>query len=110
MLSNKEILVIGDVMLDEWIFTEYQKISQETHVPVNRLVNRYSQLGGAGNAARICKYLTDDRIHLISIVGEDSYAEEIKIFAETEQIEGIFSLIFHGLPHARCASTPKRNL
>lgn len=89
MLSDKTILVLGDVMLDQWIHTKFQGISQETHVSINKVVSNYFELGGAGNAARICKYLTGARIILVGAVGDDSNGETLKGFLESEGIEDI---------------------
>jgi len=90
MLSDKTILVLGDVMLDQWVHTKFQGISQETDVSINKVVTSYFELGGAGNAARICKYLTGARILLIGVVGNDPNGGTLNGFLETEGLEGIF--------------------
>jgi bifunctional ADP-heptose synthase (sugar kinase/adenylyltransferase) len=47
--NKSKILVIGDLMLDEYIFTEVNRISPEAPVPVAWVDNEKSTLGGAGN-------------------------------------------------------------
>lgn len=88
MTNRKTILVLGDVMLDQWIHTDFQKISQETKVPINKVTNTYSEIGGAGNAARVIRYLTGDQIILMGVVGSDSNGELLNIFLENDKLEG----------------------
>jgi rfaE bifunctional protein kinase chain/domain len=88
MSSKKTILVLGDVMLDQWIYTDFQKISQETHVAINKVTKNFSEIGGAGNAARVTKFLTGDQILLMGVVGSDSNGELLKTFLSQEGIEG----------------------
>lgn len=50
-LSRANILVIGDVMLDRYVWGQVQRISPEAPVPILRVMDRSEVLGGAGNAA-----------------------------------------------------------
>ena len=45
------ILVVGDLMLDRYIFGEVERISPEAPVPVLRHAQRYERPGGAANVA-----------------------------------------------------------
>ena len=49
--SSKRILVVGDLMLDKYIFGEVGRISPEAPVPVVRATHSSEQPGGAGNVA-----------------------------------------------------------
>jgi D-beta-D-heptose 7-phosphate kinase/D-beta-D-heptose 1-phosphate adenosyltransferase len=49
--SNLKILVVGDIMLDRYIFGEVDRISPEAPVPVLRHARRYARAGGAANVA-----------------------------------------------------------
>jgi len=49
--GHLKILVIGDLMLDRYIFGEVDRISPEAPVPVLRHVRRYERAGGAANVA-----------------------------------------------------------
>ena len=51
MKLGGNIMVIGDVMLDEYILGETSRISPEAPVPVVEVVSRERTLGGAGNVA-----------------------------------------------------------
>jgi D-beta-D-heptose 7-phosphate kinase/D-beta-D-heptose 1-phosphate adenosyltransferase len=48
---NKHILVVGDIMLDRYIWGDVERISPEAPVPVVRTVHRTEQPGGAANVA-----------------------------------------------------------
>jgi D-beta-D-heptose 7-phosphate kinase/D-beta-D-heptose 1-phosphate adenosyltransferase len=48
---HKHILVLGDLMLDRYIWGDVERISPEAPVPVVRTAHRSEQPGGAGNVA-----------------------------------------------------------
>lgn len=50
-IQNLKIAVIGDVMLDRYVYGEVKRISPEAPVPVNHVRRMESVLGGAGNVA-----------------------------------------------------------
>jgi D-beta-D-heptose 7-phosphate kinase/D-beta-D-heptose 1-phosphate adenosyltransferase len=45
------VLVIGDVMLDKYVWGEVERISPEAPVPIVRVAHRHEQPGGAANVA-----------------------------------------------------------
>jgi D-beta-D-heptose 7-phosphate kinase/D-beta-D-heptose 1-phosphate adenosyltransferase len=49
--ATKRLLVVGDLMLDKYIFGEVGRISPEAPVPVVRATHHSEQPGGAGNVA-----------------------------------------------------------
>ncbi len=49
--ANKRLLVVGDVMLDKYIWGEVGRISPEAPVPVVRATHQRQQPGGAANVA-----------------------------------------------------------
>jgi D-beta-D-heptose 7-phosphate kinase / D-beta-D-heptose 1-phosphate adenosyltransferase len=49
--AGKHILVVGDVMLDKYIYGSVDRISPEAPVPVVRATRRSQQPGGAANVA-----------------------------------------------------------
>lgn len=69
-LKNKTILVIGDIILDEYIFGEVKRISPEAPVPILNALNTDYRLGGAANVALNCKSLGCN-VDLISVTGRD---------------------------------------
>lgn len=71
--KEKRILVIGDVMLDETLTGEVNRISPEAPVPVVNIKNVSVYLpGGASNTANNIKSLGGEVI-LIGVVGNDEY-------------------------------------
>src|SRR3989344_2770231 len=49
--ANKKVLVVGDIMLDHYIYGAVERISPEAPVPVVRAVRDTYFLGGAANVA-----------------------------------------------------------
>ena len=54
-IEDLRILVIGDIMLDKYVVGEVERISPEAPVPIVRVYEEFSQLGGCGNVARNIK-------------------------------------------------------
>jgi len=50
-MRGKRVLVVGDVMLDEWVWGAVSRISPEAPVPVVAVGDHSFTLGGAGNVA-----------------------------------------------------------
>ncbi|MBN9163141.1 MAG: sugar kinase, partial [Myxococcales bacterium] len=68
--AGRHVVVVGDVMLDEFARGEVRRISPEAPVPVLELTSRSHALGGAANAAANVASL-GGRATLIGIVGTD---------------------------------------
>ena len=49
-IRDLRVLVVGDVMLDQFIYGRVSRISPEAPVPIVRVVRERSVLGGAANA------------------------------------------------------------
>ena len=49
--KGKTILIIGDVMVDEYLWGEVNRISPEAPVPVVSCLKREHRMGGAANVA-----------------------------------------------------------
>jgi D-beta-D-heptose 7-phosphate kinase/D-beta-D-heptose 1-phosphate adenosyltransferase len=74
---NKTILIVGDVMLDEYIMGDVLRISPEAPVPVVKTRERKSVLGGAANIAANVVAL-NAQAALIGVVGKDNATEIFK--------------------------------
>ena len=70
-LQNKKILVIGDIILDEYIFGKVDRISPEAPVPVLNILNKEQRLGGAANVAFNCKAMGCN-VEILGITGDDT--------------------------------------
>lgn len=67
---DKRIVVIGDVILDQYIWGNAQRISPEAPVPIVEVTSETFRLGGAANAAaNICSL--GGKVDMISVIGDD---------------------------------------
>jgi len=74
--KNIPILVIGDVMIDAYLFGNVERISPEAPVPIVAVNKKESRLGGAANVALNLVSLGAKPI-LCSIIGNDSEGHEL---------------------------------
>jgi len=73
-LRRRRLLVVGDIMVDEYIWGSVSRISPEAPVPVVEVQTEELRLGGAANvAANVCS-LGGEAI-LVGVVGDDALAE-----------------------------------
>lgn len=83
--KNKKVLVLGDVMLDAYIYGSVKRISPEAPVPVINVERQEKRLGGAANVALNVQALGAKPI-LCSVVGDD---EDGAAFADLLKARGI---------------------
>jgi D-beta-D-heptose 7-phosphate kinase/D-beta-D-heptose 1-phosphate adenosyltransferase len=69
--SRVRVLVVGDVVLDEYVFGDVERVSPEAPVPVVRVRDESVALGGAANVARNVVAL-GGQVALCSLVGDDT--------------------------------------
>ncbi len=74
---GKRIVVLGDLMLDKYIWGSVSRISPEAPVPVVEVHKDTSCLGGAGNVSQNLKSL-GARPLLVGVVGDDEHGQWIK--------------------------------
>ncbi len=78
------VLVIGDLMVDSYIWGKADRISPEAPVPVVNVQKREIRLGGAGNVVLNLKALGANPL-LFAALGNDSMADEvIQIFKDNK--------------------------
>lgn len=75
--SSTRILCVGDVMLDQFVRGSISRISPEAPVPVLRITEESSVLGGAGNVVRNLETL-GSHVTFISVVGGDNNGKLIQ--------------------------------
>lgn len=68
--APKNVVVIGDIMLDEYLFGSATRISPEAPVPVVKEVERSWCLGGAANVAANCRHIGLNTT-LVGVMGDD---------------------------------------
>ena len=71
---EKRILVIGDVMLDEYIFGDVTRLSPEAPIPIINYQKSHFTFGGAANVANNLASLKG-QVYLCGIIGNDKEAE-----------------------------------
>ena len=74
--SGKKIIVIGDMMLDHYLWGDVERISPEAPVPVVDVTKEEHRLGGAANVVFNLKALNAIPLP-IGITGNDNYADYI---------------------------------
>ena len=83
--ASKAIAVIGDVMLDRFIYGRVSRISPEAPVPVVEVSRESSNPGGAANVARnlhpFCR-----EVFLCGVTGEGAHAAELRSLLEAEGV------------------------
>jgi D-beta-D-heptose 7-phosphate kinase/D-beta-D-heptose 1-phosphate adenosyltransferase len=83
--ADKRLLVVGDVMLDKYIWGEVGRISPEAPVPVVRAIRQSEQPGGAANVAMNLARL-GAQTTVIGFTGND---ENERLLAESLRSNGI---------------------
>lgn len=87
VLPKLRIAVIGDIMVDRYVFGKVERISPEAPVPVNRVEHVKSVLGGAANVASNLANL-DCNVYLAGLIGDDDNARLLRRLLEEEGING----------------------
>lgn len=76
-LRAAQVLCIGDVMLDHYVYGEVGRVSPEAPVPVLAVDSETRSLGGAGNVLRNLAALGAG-ISFVSVVGNDEAGREVQ--------------------------------
>jgi D-beta-D-heptose 7-phosphate kinase/D-beta-D-heptose 1-phosphate adenosyltransferase len=74
--SEKKILVLGDLMLDEFIWGSVTRISPEAPVPVVHVERESSYPGGAANVARNLRNFCSE-VHVLGQIGCDDAGQKL---------------------------------
>ncbi|MCE9626902.1 MAG: D-glycero-beta-D-manno-heptose-7-phosphate kinase, partial [Candidatus Eisenbacteria bacterium] len=74
--AGRRLLVLGDLMLDHYLWGRVERISPEAPVPVVEVSRETSSLGGAGNVAANLAALGATPV-LVGLVGEDPRAQQL---------------------------------
>ena len=72
--NNKNVMIIGDVMIDSYLIGSIDRISPEAPVPIISANNKENRLGGAANVALNIKALEATPI-ICTVIGNDFYGE-----------------------------------
>ena len=84
--ADRRILVIGDLMLDEYIWGKVSRISPEAPVPVVNVTGETYYPGGAANVARNVREFTR-RVSVMGLAGTDSHGSRLLELLEGSGID-----------------------
>lgn len=84
--KHRKIAVIGDLMIDKYIFGHVSRISPEYPVPVVDVSREDSRLGGAANVA-INTHVLGAETLLIGVTGQDAERENLLRLMQEQQLD-----------------------
>jgi D-glycero-beta-D-manno-heptose-7-phosphate kinase len=87
--SSLKVGVIGDVMLDTYMWGKVERISPEAPVPVVTLHHKEYRIGGAGNVALNCQSL-GAQVTVLSVTGSDTEGFLLEELMEGNNIDSSF--------------------
>jgi D-glycero-beta-D-manno-heptose-7-phosphate kinase len=83
---SKRILVIGDLMLDEFVWGKVGRISPEAPVPVVEVTGESFYPGGAANVGRNLREFVD-RVALVGMLGKDRSGQQLRELLAVQNID-----------------------
>ena len=120
--NSLNVLIIGDVMIDSYIWGKVERISPEAPVPVVRVTKKENRLGGAANVALNIQSLGACP-YICAVIGEDSDGENFLSLLNAQGLsdEGLIKIktrpttvktriIAHNKQIARVDAETERNL
>jgi len=91
---SPKILVVGDLMIDSYLWGTCDRISPEAPVQVVNVNNVSTMLGGAGNVINNLKAL-DARVDIISVIGNCDNSSELKKLLDDNNINDRYLVTQH---------------
>jgi rfaE bifunctional protein kinase chain/domain len=84
--SSRRITVIGDLMLDEFVWGKVGRISPEAPVPVVEVTGESFYPGGAANVARNLREFVE-RVAIIGLLGKDRSGQQLRELLSEQKID-----------------------
>ena len=75
--ARRRVLLVGDFMLDRYVFGDAERISPEAPVPVLRVIERQDRVGGAGSVALNVAAL-GAHVTCCGLLGKDSFGDRVE--------------------------------
>jgi D-glycero-beta-D-manno-heptose-7-phosphate kinase len=94
---QKKVLIVGDVMIDRYVYGHVSRISPEAPVPVLEWKKTENRLGGAANVALNIKALGATPL-LVGVGGDDEDGLLLRALLESEQIENQHIILIGNRP------------
>jgi rfaE bifunctional protein kinase chain/domain len=86
--NKLNILIIGDVMVDSYLWGKVERISPEAPIPIVALRKREHRMGGAANVAMNIRSLGANPI-LCSVIGTDEKGDQFLDLLKKEKIDDV---------------------
>src|SRR6266513_4066002 len=84
--ASKRITVIGDLMLDEFVWGKVGRISPEAPVPIVEVTGESLYPGGAANVARNLREFVD-HVAVIGMLGKDRSGRQLRELLAEQKID-----------------------
>ena len=84
--ASRRIIVIGDLMLDEFVWGKVGRISPEAPVPVVEVTGESFYPGGAANVARNLREFID-HVSVIGMLGKDRSGRQLRELLTAQTID-----------------------
>ena len=88
---KKNILVVGDLILDKYLWGEVERISPEATVPIVDVREEILKLGGACNVAWNISKL-DGNVFIVGVIGNDENGKILKRMLEESRIKPLIAV------------------
>jgi D-beta-D-heptose 7-phosphate kinase/D-beta-D-heptose 1-phosphate adenosyltransferase len=99
-MRDRRILVVGDVMVDEWVWGSVSRISPEAPVPVVAVADHSFTLGGAGNVASNLRAV-GARVTLAGAIGDDVEGQRILGLLDEQDVDRSAVIVVRDRPTTR---------
>ena len=96
-MEGRRVVVVGDVMLDEFLWGRVARISPEAPVPVVEITSQTFHLGGAANVACNVRSLGGETA-IAGVVGRDAAGQRLRDALATSGVEDALSVDHAGRP------------
>ena len=90
-ITKLKVGVLGDVMLDSYIWGKVDRISPEAPVPIVTLHHKEERIGGAANVALNCRSMGAE-VFVIGVMGDDDNAASLERLLLAEKINTSYLL------------------
>jgi D-beta-D-heptose 7-phosphate kinase/D-beta-D-heptose 1-phosphate adenosyltransferase len=98
--GGRRFLVVGDIMLDRYVFGEVSRISPEAPVPIVRALREEERLGGAANVARNLLALGAN-VSVCGVIGDDADGALVLSLLADAGVSGDSLVLAPGRPTTR---------
>lgn len=95
-LRGRRVLVLGDIIADEYLMGLTHRVSREAPVLILKHQSREVRLGGAGNAANNVRALGGE-VRLLGVLGDDALGREVLDLLEERGIDASGALRLPGV-------------